>query len=75
MGRAPVRRPGAHPGRRAGAAGLHATGTTGELADLLDLVGGDSARSRRFLGGVVAGALLGAAIAGSALLRRHRPTG
>jgi hypothetical protein len=41
------------------------------LADLAELLGGDTQRSRRFLGGLVVGALVGAAIAGSALLRRH----
>ncbi len=40
------------------------------VADLAELVSGDTRRSRRFLGGVVAGALIGAAVAGSALLRR-----
>lgn len=43
----------------------------GGLEDLADLLGGDSDRSRRFLGGVIAGALVGAAVAGSALLRRR----
>ena len=44
------------------------------LADLADLVGGESDRSRRFLGGVIAGALVGAAVvgaAGAALVRRR----
>jgi hypothetical protein len=43
----------------------------GGLADLADLVGGESERSRRFLGGLVIGALVGAALAGSSLLRRR----
>jgi hypothetical protein len=43
----------------------------GELADLAALLSGDSERSKRFLGGLVAGALVGAAIAGAALLRRR----
>jgi hypothetical protein len=43
----------------------------GSLADLADLLGGESDRSRRFLGGVVAGALVGAALAGATLLRRR----
>lgn len=45
----------------------------GALADLAELLGGDSPRSRRFLGGMVAGALVGAALAGSVLLRRRPP--
>jgi hypothetical protein len=44
----------------------------GGLADLADLLGGESDRSRRFLGGLIAGALVGAAVAGAALLRRRR---
>ena len=47
----------------------------GSLADLSDLLGGDSNRSRKFLGGLVVGALVGAAIAGSTLLRRRRGGG
>jgi hypothetical protein len=43
----------------------------GGLADLADLLGGESDRSRRFLGGIVAGALVGAALAGATLLRRR----
>ena len=46
----------------------------GGLADLAELVGGDSDRSKRFMGGLMAGALVGAAIAGSLLLRRRRPS-
>jgi len=42
------------------------------LGDLAELLGGDTQRSRRFLGGLIAGALVGAAIAGTTLLRRHR---
>ena len=41
----------------------------GSLADLSELLGGDTNRSRRFLGGLIAGALVGAAIAGTAALR------
>ena len=44
----------------------------GGLADIAELVGGESERSRRFMGGLAAGALVGAAIAGSLLLRRRR---
>lgn len=44
----------------------------GGLADLADLLGGESDRSRRFLGGLIAGALVGAAVAGAALMRRRR---
>jgi hypothetical protein len=43
----------------------------GGLEDLADLLGGDSDRSRRFLGGLIAGALVGAAVAGSALVRNR----
>jgi len=39
----------------------------GGLADLADLLGGESDRSRRLLGGLVAGAVVGAAIAGTLL--------
>lgn len=45
----------------------------GALADLAELLGGDSPRSRRFLGGAIAGALVGAALAGSLLMRRRPP--
>jgi len=41
------------------------------LAELADLLGGESARSRRFLGGLVVGALAGAAVAGTAALARR----
>jgi hypothetical protein len=43
----------------------------GGLAEVVDLLGGESDRSRRFLGGLIAGALVGAALAGPALLRRR----
>ena len=43
----------------------------GGLADLADLLGGESARSRRLLGGLAAGGLVGAAVAG-AILRLGR---
>jgi len=43
----------------------------GGLADLAELLGGESARSRKFLGGLVIGALVGAAVAGGSFLR-HR---
>jgi len=46
-------------------------GPAGSIGELADLLGGESDRSRRFLGGLVAGALVGAAIAGSALVRRR----
>lgn len=39
------------------------------LADLSELLGGDTSRSRRFLGGLIAGALVGAAVAGTAAVR------
>ncbi len=41
------------------------------LAELADLLGGESSRSKRFLGGLVVGALAGAAMAGIAALRRR----
>ena len=44
----------------------------GGLADLAELLGGDTPRSRRFLGGLVVGALVGAALAGGSLLRRRQ---
>jgi hypothetical protein len=44
----------------------------GSVADLAELLGGESPSSRRFLGGVVVGALVGAAIAGSTVLRGRR---
>lgn len=43
----------------------------GGLADLAELLGGDTDRSKRFLGGLVVGALVGAALAGGSLLRRR----
>jgi len=46
----------------------------GGLADLAELLGGESARSRKFLGGLVIGALVGAAVAGGSFLR-HRGSG
>jgi hypothetical protein len=45
--------------------------TQGGLAELMELLGGESEGSRRFLGGLIAGALVGAALAGSAFLRRR----
>jgi hypothetical protein len=49
----------------------------GELAALAELLDGDTARSRRFLRGLVIGALVGAAVAGGSLFRRrpHRGGG
>jgi hypothetical protein len=41
------------------------------LSELADLVGGDSPRSRKFLGGLVIGALAGAALVGSLAARRQ----
>jgi len=43
----------------------------GGLADLAQLLGGESPRSRKFLGGLAIGALVGAALAGGSLLRRR----
>jgi len=62
--------PGTHGGLRA----TMDPRPLGGLAALAELLGGDSVRSRRFLGGIAAGALVGAAVAGTALLRR-RSTG
>jgi hypothetical protein len=45
----------------------------GGPGDLAELLGGDTQRSRRFLGGVIVGALVGAALAGGSLLRRRPP--
>ena len=42
------------------------------LAELADLLGGESSRSKRFLGGLVVGALAGAAVAGASFLTRRR---
>jgi hypothetical protein len=42
------------------------------LAELADLLGGESSRSKRFLGGLVVGALAGAALAGASVLARRR---
>jgi hypothetical protein len=42
------------------------------LADLAELLGGESADSKRFLRGLAIGALVGAAIAGSTIWRRRR---
>ncbi len=43
----------------------------GGLAEIVELLGGESEGSRRFLGGLIAGALVGAALAGTAVLRRR----
>ena len=42
------------------------------LAELAELLGGESASSKRFLGGLALGALVGAAIAGSTIWQRRR---
>ena len=53
----------------------------GGLGDLAELLGGDSERSRKFLGGIAVGAMVGAAIAGAAIAgaavmrRRRGPSG
>ncbi len=43
------------------------------LAEALELLAGESATSRTFLGGVVLGALVGAAVAGASLWRHRSP--
>lgn len=40
------------------------------LAEVLELLAGESAASRTFIGGLVLGALVGAALAGGTLVRR-----
>ena len=47
----------------------------GNLADLAELLRGETPASRTFLGGLAAGAIVGAILAGGSLLRRrgHRP--
>jgi hypothetical protein len=47
-------------------------GSPGALADLAELLGGETVRSRRFLRGLVAGALVGAVVAGGSLRRRRQ---
>ena len=42
------------------------------LAELADLLGGESSRSKRFLGGLIVGALAGAAVAGAGFLARRQ---
>ncbi len=44
----------------------------GGLADLADLLGGETRGSRRFLTGLIAGAVVGAVVAGGQLVRRRR---
>ncbi len=46
-------------------------GVAGAMADFAELLGGDTRRSRRFLRGLVAGALVGAVVAGGSLRRRR----
>jgi hypothetical protein len=47
----------------------------GSLGDLAELLDGRSHRSQRFLGGLVVGALVGAAVAGTTMLRKRRDAG
>ena len=42
------------------------------LAEILELLTGESAASRTFLGGLALGALVGAALAGGSIVRGHR---
>jgi hypothetical protein len=44
----------------------------GGLADLADLLGGESKGSRQFLTGLITGAVVGAILAGGSLVRRRR---
>lgn len=46
-------------------------GVAGVLGEIAELLGGETGRSRRFLRGLVAGALVGAAITGGSLRRRR----
>ncbi len=46
----------------------------GNLADLAELLRGDTPASRTFLGGLAAGAIVGAVVAGGSLLRRRGRT-
>jgi hypothetical protein len=43
----------------------------GNLADLAELMRGETPASRTFLGGLAAGAIVGAVLAGGSLLRRR----
>jgi hypothetical protein len=52
--------------------GLSPAGLVGEA---LDLLGGQSVRSRRLFGGLMAGALIGAALAGMLLRQAQRGGG
>lgn len=56
---------------RPGAGPIAGPRPLGGLADLAQLLGGESPRSRKFLGGLAIGALVGAALAGGSLLRRR----
>ena len=56
---------------RAGTSPIAGPRPLGGLADLAQLLGGESPRSRTFLGGLAIGALVGAALAGGSLLRRR----
>jgi hypothetical protein len=48
----------------------------GPVADLADLLAGDTPASRTFITGLIAGALVGAAVAGGSWIRRRgRRTG
>ena len=45
------------------------------VADVVELLSGQSGASKTFLGGLIAGALVGAAVAGSGFLRRRKARG
>ena len=60
------------PGESAASVPVQGPRPLGALADLAELLAGETPASRRFLRGLLAGALVGAAVAGSSLLRRRR---
>jgi hypothetical protein len=51
---------------------VHGPRPLGGLADLAELLGGETAGSRRFVTGLIAGAIVGAMVAGGQLIRQRR---